>query len=201
MIGTVRWAIAVGVVLVSALLGALPCGAQSTVTAAEAGARIRVLRSGDRIPQEATLISFDHDTLIMELGDCCIRDTIPAASLAAVDVSRGRGVDAGRVIGGMTWGLLAGVGAGWLVGQVGCRLSEGNELCALGAVKWSVILGVGGLVAGALWGTEGNAERWERIYPPDQASLLLGPASRGGFAIGVTIPLDAGSSGRTKHGA
>lgn len=177
-------------------ISAIACGAQAPSVAAEPGARIRVLRTGDRTPQEATLLSFDHDTLIMELGDCCIVDTIPTTSLAAVDVSRGAGIDAGRVLGGMTWGLLAGLGAGWLVTEVGCRVSDGNELCALGFLKWGTILGAGGLVAGILWGTEGDSERWERIYPPTDASLLIAPTSHGGLAIGAAMPLDFGAPRR-----
>lgn len=196
MTATTRWSILVAIALSIAFLRAMPCGAQEMAPPAEHGARIRVLRTGDRTPQEATLVSFDHDTLVMELGDCCVLDTIPTRSLASVDVSRGAGVDAGRVLGGMTWGLLAGLGAGWLVTEVGCRFSDGNELCALGFLKWGTILGAGGLVAGILWGTEGGTERWERIYPPTDAMLLVAPTSRGGLAIGAAIPVDFGSPRR-----
>ena len=48
--------------------------------------------------------------------------------VAAIDVSHGVDVDSGRVLGGMTWGLLAGLGAGWLVTEIGCRLPESSEL-------------------------------------------------------------------------
>lgn len=164
--------------------------------AAEPGAHIRVLRAGDSTPQEATLLSFEHDTLIMELGDCCVVDTIPGASLATVDVSRGVGISAGRVAGGMAFGALAGVVAAWAVTEVGCRLPDSNELCGIGFELWSVVLGTGGAALGALWGIESKVERWERIYPPTSASLLIAPTSHGGLAIGATIPLDFGSPNR-----
>lgn len=181
--------------LTIACLVASPCGAQGGEALPDPGARIRVLRAGDRVPQEATLVAFGRDTIIIQSGGCCVVDTIPIASLAAVDVSRGMGVDTGRLLGGMTFGLMAGAGAGYAVGALGCRVSDAGELCGLGAMKWMMILGAGGVVAGALWGAESEPERWERIYPPGRASILVAPSSNRGFAIGVVIPLDIGSIG------
>ncbi|HEY9429030.1 MAG TPA: hypothetical protein VIR34_17855 [Gemmatimonadaceae bacterium] len=177
-------------------VSAIACGAQTPTVAAEPGARIRVLRAGDRIPQEATLLSFDNDTLIMALDGCCIVDTIPRASLSAVDVSRGVGVSPGRVAGGIVFGGFAGVVAGWAVTEVGCSLPDSSELCGLGIAVWPVVLGAGGAVLGALWGMEPKVERWERIYPPTGASLLIAPTPHGGLAIGAAIPLDFGAPNR-----
>jgi hypothetical protein len=156
----------------------------------DSAARIRVLRIGDQLPQDARLVALRRDTLIYQLGGCCATDTAALASLAAIDVSRGAEVDPGRVFGGMTWGLLAGLGTGWLVTAAGCRLPSANELCALGATRWMPIFGGAGLIVGALWGIESKEERWERIYPPDQVSLFVAPGPDHGVTAGVALSLE-----------
>lgn len=163
-------------------------GAQASAVDAAPGSRVRVLRSGDEVPQEATLISFDRGTLVMQPGGCCLVDSIPIDSLVALDVSRGVTLDPGRVLGGMTWGLLAGAGAGWAVGALGCHLPGAGEMCALGAGKWMAILGAGGLVAGMLWGIESKEDDWDRVYPPGEASLLIAPNREHGVMVGVSLP-------------
>lgn len=165
------------------------CAAQEKTAVADSGAHIRILLAGSRIPQEATLLTFGHDTLIARLGDCCVVDTIALSSLAAVDVRKGISMDAGRVVAGMALGLMAGVGAGWAISEVGCRTSGAGETCGLGAVKWTMILGAGGLVAGALWGAESRVEHWERIYPPTRASIVVAPTSGSGVLVGIAITL------------
>ncbi len=164
--------------------------AQELMAQADSAGRIRVLRVGDQLPHDAKLVALRRDTLIYQAGGCCDTDTAALASLAAIDVSRGAYVDPGRVLGGMTWGLLAGLGAGWLVTAVGCRLPNSSELCGLGATRWMPILGGVGLVTGALWGIESKEERWERIYPPDQASLFVAPAPYHGVVAGVALSLE-----------
>jgi hypothetical protein len=124
------------------------------------------------------------------LGGCCATDTAALSSLAAIDVSRGVDVDAGRVLGGMTWGLLAGLGAGWLVTEMGCRLPDSSELCGLGAARWMPILGGVGLITGAIWGIESKEERWERNYPPDRVSLFVAPGPDHGVIAGVALSLE-----------
>jgi hypothetical protein len=172
------------------IAAATPCIAQDPGIHTDSGARIRVLRLGNQLPQDAELIALRRDTLIYQLGECCARDTAALSSLAAIDVSRGGDVDPGRVLGGMTWGLLAGLGAGWLVTAVGCRLPDSSELCGLGAARWMPLLGGIGLITGALWGIESKEERWERIYPPDQASLFVAPSPNHGVAMGVSLSLE-----------
>ncbi len=182
--------------LATCLLAALaiaawtPCFAQDRGLGADSAARIRVLRIGDRVPQDARLVSLRRDTLIYRLGGCCITDTAALSSLAEIDVSRGEDIDPGRVLGGMTWGLLAGLGAGWLVTEIGCRLPESSELCGIGAAKWMPIFGGVGLISGAWWGIESREERWERIYPPAWASLFVSPAPNHGVAVGVAMSLE-----------
>ena len=66
-----------------------------------------------------------------------------------------------------------------------------------GTIKiFILLLGAGGAVLGALWGMEPKVERWERIYPPTGASLLIAPTPHGGLAIGAAIPLDFGAPNR-----
>lgn len=160
------------------------------------GARIRVLRTGDRTAQEATLVSLDQESLTIQPGGCCIVDTMPIESVAAIDVSRGIGISAGRVASGMLVGALAGGVAGWVVGEAGCHGLDSNELCGIGIVVWPMILGAGGAVLGALWGIERKVERWERVYPPTHASILMAPTLHGGLALGAAIPFDIGSPNR-----
>lgn len=173
-----------------AIAASTPCFAQDLGLEADSAARIRVLRIGDYVPRDGRLVSFRRDTLIYQAGGCCATDTAALSSLAAIDVSRGADIDPGRVLGGMTWGLLAGLGAGWLVTAVGCRLPNSSELCGLGATRWMPIFGGVGLISGALWGIESKEERWERIYPPDQASLYVAPAPSHGVAVGVAMSLE-----------
>lgn len=104
-------------------------------------------------------------------------------------------MDAGRVLGGMTWGLLAGVGTGWVIGRLGCNTFGAAGTCGLGAGKWMTILGAGGLIAGALWGFESRDEQWDRVYPPMGASLHVAPGTERGILVGVSIPLLLGSAG------
>lgn len=157
------------------------------------GDRVRLLETGHQVPQEATLVSFHRDTLVVQRGSAS-RDSIPIASLASLYVSRGISTDAGRVFGGMTWGLLAGVGAGWFVGKVGCSAFGAAGTCGLGVGKWMTILGAGGLVAGALWGLESREEEWDRVYPPMGASLQVTPGQHHDVLVGVSLPLVFGYS-------
>jgi hypothetical protein len=173
-----------------AIAASTPCIAQDLEIYPDSAARIRVLRIGDQVPQDARLVSLRRDTLIYQLGGCCTTDTAALSSLAAIDVSQGVDVDPGRVLGGMTWGLLAGLGAGWLVTEIGCRIPESSELCGLGAARWMPILGGVGLITGAWWGIESKEERWERIYPPAWASLFVSPAPNRGVAVGVSMSLE-----------
>jgi hypothetical protein len=173
-----------------AIAASTPCIAQDLEVHTDSAARIRVLRVGDEVPQNARLVSLRRDTLIYQLGECCATDTAALSSLAAIDVSQGADIDPGRGLGGMTGGLLAGVGAGWLVTAVGCRLPNSSELCGLGVTRWLPIFGGVGLISGALWGIEAKEERWERIYPPDQASLFVAPAPNHGVAVGVAMSLE-----------
>lgn len=169
---------------------ATPCIAQELGVQPDSAARIRVLRIGDQVPQTARLVSLRRDTLIYQLGGCCATDTAALSSLASIDVSQGVDVDPGHVLGGMTWGLLAGLGAGWLVTAVGCRLPDSSELCGIGAARWMPILGGVGLITGAWWGIESKEEQWERIYPPDQASLFVAPSADHGVIVGVAMSLE-----------
>ncbi len=174
----------------AAIAAATPCIAQEVEIYPDSAARIRVLRIGDQVPRDARLVSLRRDTLIYQLDGCCATDTAALSSLAAIDVSQGVDIDPGRVLGGMTWGLLAGLGAGWLVTEIGCRLPDSSELCGLGAARWMPILGGVGLITGAWWGIESKEERWERIYPPAWASLFVSPATNRGVAVGVAISLE-----------
>jgi hypothetical protein len=176
-------------VFISGLLSA-PCSAQQRTTVADPGARVRIFRTGSQVPQDATLLEFGHDSVIVQPGGCCTVDTIPLSLLTAVDVSRGVSVDPGHVLGGMALGLMAGVAAGWTIGAVACKSPDAGELCGIGAIYWATILGAGGLTAGALWGMESKVERWDRIYPPRRASIFVAPNADRGFSIGVVIPLD-----------
>jgi hypothetical protein len=173
-----------------AIAASTPCSAQDPGLEADSAARIRVLRIGDRVPQDARLVSLRRDTLVYQVGGCCSTDTAALSSLAAIDVSRGIDIGPERVLGGMAFGLLAGMGAGWLVGEVRCSLPDSGELCGIGVGVWMVALGAAGLITGAVWGMESKEERWERIYPPDQASLFVAPAPNHGIAFGVSMPLD-----------
>jgi len=174
--------------------------AQDISVAVAPGTRIRVLRTGDDTPQEATFVSFDHDTLLLKPGGCCIVDSIPIESITAVDVSGGIGVSAGRVAGGIVFGALAGTVVGWGVGNVACSMPESGELCGLGVALLATALGAGGAVLGVVWGIESKVERWERIYPPGDVALLVAPTSEGGISVGASIPIDMGSPLRhAKH--
>ena len=190
MIPDARLALLIAVLALTCLVPD-PCAAQESTAAVDPGTHIRVLRTDSRVPQEATLVAFGRDSLVFQPGGCCVVDTVPLSSLTAVDVRRGVAISEGRVLGGMAWGLLAGLGAGLAVGEVACRAPEAGELCGLGTMKWMTILGASGLIAGALWGAESKVEKWERIYPPRRASLIVAPNMDRGFSIGVVIPLDA----------
>lgn len=159
----------------------------------DSGARIRVLRTGENVAQDGKFVSLYRDTLVFEPGDCCVTDTTALSTVAAIDLSRGVSVSPGRVLGGMTWGLFAGMGAGWLVGEIGCRQPDSSELCGIGIGVWMAILGAGGLVTGAIWGMESKVERWERIYPPGRAALFVAPSSDSRVLVGVVIPMGIGS--------
>lgn len=155
----------------------------------DSGARVRILRAGGYGWQVGTLVERAGDTLVVARPSCCARDTIGLGALYALDVSRGRGVSANRVFAGMVIGAIVGATGGYFVSGIGCETGSEGPPCELGQVIVGALAGASGLVLGGVIGAMLRVERWDPVYPPPRAGLLVRPSPTGrGVAVGVTIP-------------
>ena len=144
---------------IGALLIAAPAAhAQTNVPA---NSRVRVeLRNGDHVIGRLTDVQ--ADTLVV-IDDGLVWDSkhrIPADRMRRIDVSRGKYVHAGRVIGGALLGAVAGFIGGLVVSTTECS----GDVCGTGsAFPATMAIGVaGGVVLGVLT----PADRWEAVPSP-----------------------------------
>lgn len=178
-----------GIVLALGLLVPLSLRAQEMVTPPDSGARVRLLRAGDRTWQEATFLRVANDTLQFQPPGCCVVEGVPLSGLRVLEVSRGKEISTGRVVNGMLIGTLAGGVVGALAGKLGCD-AHSSEFCGLGEVLFTYVGAGVGFVVGTGIGLSRQTERWERVYPPERAALWVVPGRSRGVMVGLTVPFE-----------
>lgn len=165
-----------------------PAAASAQSVAPDSGVRIRITTYGSP-ERKGTLVSLTPDSVSYHPEFMTALHTVPLAQVSALDMSRGY-VPSMR-------SLFKGVGIGGLVGVglsaaffLGPSNTDGPP-AALGAIVYGPLLIGAGMVVGGIIGAQNKVETWSPIYPEGrEASLLVGPARHGGFAMGVSVPFD-----------
>ncbi len=158
--------------------------AQPLPVTPDSGAPIRIWRPGAWNWEQATFLELAGDSLVLIRG-CCGIDTVPMADVQSVAVINGRERRVSRVIGWAAMGAAVGAIGGIVYDRATCP--KGNELCGIGLIILVPWTALGGAVIGGLLGSR-KVDRWERIYPPDSAALMVVP-KRGRVDISVALRL------------
>ncbi len=165
-----------------------PASASAQRVAPDSGVRIRITTYGSP-ERKGTLVSLSPESVSYHPEFTTGLHTVPLAQVSALDLSKGYVPSARSLFTGVGIGGLVGVGlsAAFFLGPSN---SDGPP-AALGAIVYGPLLIGAGMVVGGLIGAQNKVETWSPIYPEGrEASLLVGPAGRGGFAMGVTVPFD-----------
>jgi len=142
------------------------------------GAHVRV--TAPHLPNgrlQGALTRIDADTLV--IGST----PIARHTLTRVEVSTGRRSRLGR---GLGVGFLAGAGLGAILGAgVG---NDGGEFCTATqcAVAGAAVVGVGGMVLGALVGAMTHTDRWQEV-PLERVGVRLFPQRDGSLSLAVSL--------------
>jgi hypothetical protein len=150
------------------------------------GAHIRIESADEKHAREGTFHALTADSLVYSPGLDTSKKSIALAQVNRIDVSRPNN-GAGSVFKGAARGTLVGLGV--TAGFIGACHFSSNDLCGVGAILAAPVFIGSGLLIGALLGSQVEGDHWTRVYPPDRrASLLIGPTSRGGFIVGLSVP-------------
>ena len=162
--------------LATLLLAAPTIQAQATLPA---NARVRVTSwNGERVI--GRLAEVRGDTIVLVQDGLLWNPTfrIPVDRRTRVDVSRGKYVHAGRVIGG----ALLGVVGGFIAGMVFTTTECSGDVCGTGpAFPAAMAIGIAG---GVMLGVLTPADRWEAV--PSPVRVGLGGDARHG-RLGVSL--------------
>ncbi|MEP7085998.1 MAG: hypothetical protein ABI884_01585 [Gemmatimonadota bacterium] len=169
------------------------CGVGACAQVIAPGSRIRVIQTGVALPTEGSLVAMSSDSISLHLGMSSTLLSMPMESVRAVDLSRGRFTSFGTVARDGAIGLAVGVGVVALGGKLFCAHS-GGAYCGIDAALLAVPFGVVGLVSGVAIARRHKTEHWERVHDRPATGLLIGPAPRGGLAIGLSIPFGSGAA-------
>lgn len=128
-------------------------------------------------PLQGTLTRIDADTLVI--------GSTPVArnTLTRLEVNTGRRSHLGT---GLGLGLLAGAGLGAILGaSVG---NDGGEFCTATqcAVAGAAVVGVAGMVVGALVGAMTHTDRWQEV-PLERVGVRLFPRRDGSLSLAVSL--------------
>jgi hypothetical protein len=145
------------------------------------GERVRVTAPGIGVHERVcTFSALRRDTaLVMERGGTLL--ALPLASITKLEVSRGRRSRVGK---GAVIGLLAGAGAGVLLGALDLAQEEGGaEYVLLG---WAGLGAGAGALFGAVLGAVIRVDRWEpvRLYP---VRVGLGSQRNGALTLSLSF--------------
>ena len=175
-----------------ALLAAALCASRAAAQEVPAGARIRIIPIGVAAPTEGSLVAMRTDTISVRLGLSNTLVSMSMDSVRAVDLSKGVYTGFGHTIRDGAIGFASGAGIVGLIGAGVCPHS-GNDLCDVDAVLTAIPVGLVGMFIGLHVAQSHKREHWERVYDRPSTALLIGPAPRGGFEIGLSIPFGGGA--------
>jgi hypothetical protein len=177
------------VLCAAAVIASAPARAQ----VATAGSRVRITPMGTDTRTEGLLAASTPDTISVHPGLGGPLVSVPMDRVRAIDQSEGIHSSFGTVMKDAGIGTAIGIGAVALVGTAVCHVSH-DDLCGLYAVVLGVPAAAAGFVIGALVGRGDRHETWRRVYErPQSTSLLIGPAPRGGVAVGLSIAFGGGA--------
>jgi hypothetical protein len=155
------------------------------------GAQIRIQGADEKQFHEGTFRALTADSLIYSPGLATSTQSLPLSMIGKIEVSR-YNLRARSVLRDAAIGSAVGLG-GTLAIAGGCLAFHGD--CGLELILATPVLIGGGFLVGALIGSQERSQHWEQVYPPERtASLLLGPAPRGGVLMGVSIPFGGAST-------
>jgi hypothetical protein len=183
-----RYALTLGATLIAS--------ASMRAQVATPGSRVRIIPIGTTTQTEGLLVASTRDSISVHPGLGGPLLSVPMDSVRAIDQSEGIHSSFGTVMKDGGIGAAIGVGAVAVVGTATCHISH-DDLCGLQAVVGGILAGAAGFVTGILIGRSHKGETWKRVYErPQSTSLLIGPAARGGVAVGVSIAFGDGSETR-----
>ena len=182
--------IACGLVLVAGVALVSPAVAAQD-SALAPGAQIRIQGTDGKQLEEGTFRALTSDSLTYSPGLATSSQSIPLARVGRIEVSR-YDLKARSVLTDAAIGSAVGLG-GTLAIAGGCLVFHSD--CGWGFILATPVLIGGGFLVGALIGSQHRSQHWDQVYPPERsASLLLGPAPRGGVLMGVSIPFGGAST-------
>jgi hypothetical protein len=170
---------------------ALPHAASAQVPTPRVGERVRVVDVASGAPvYTGSLVRLAGDTVVISSGSAA---TTPVALGTARQLEVSQGMHP-RTAQGMGIGLLVGAGVGAAIGFATYHKPDCGPqqfLCldygpGLPAVAGAAILGLSGLLIGAIAGSNSTAETWK---PVDRSRIRvsLAPAAGGRVAFGGSI--------------
>jgi hypothetical protein len=142
------------------------------------GAHVRVMRRQSNVWRDGYLVELDSTAVLVQQGGAgeiipgLPVDTFPLASLRAVQASRGPQAHMGTTVASAIFGLMAGVGIGWIA----------KAPMAL------PYLALGGLTAGAVIGADQRSETWSPIDQRLRVSLRRVRSSRHAIEVSINVP-------------
>lgn len=181
------------IVYAAAVVASFTCNDAALAQVAAPGSHVRIVPVDGGPRQEGTLVTMTNDTLSFHAGLSNMLLAMPMDSvrtLFASDGAHSHPVRSGMIGAGIgVGGLVLALVAATKVGGGGDGPGAGVALFYLTAP--AALLG---FATGYIIGESHPSESWERVYDRSQsASLLIGPAPHEGFALGVSIPFDAGT--------
>jgi hypothetical protein len=144
----------------SSLATIVPSASAQRTLAVAVGAKVRVRTGTDKAWTVGRLVGTPPDTVRLQLCDTCSIAAYPLSALSAVDVSMGPRRRGDTALKGVGIGLLAGVGAGFLLAyhvERGCR----DGPCGIGYVILPIVGGTAGLFLGGAAGSFVRYEDWQ----------------------------------------
>jgi len=125
--------------------------------------------------EKGTLMSLSTESIVVDTLD------IPLNSVTQFYVYRGKKGNAGTgAIAGLTVGVIVGVGLGY----VGSQVSETDDSPVPVMLVGAGVVGIAGLLVGAMFGALVKTDHWERVY---LNRLSLMPTGNGRLSVNVAI--------------
>jgi hypothetical protein len=169
-----------------ALAMLFPALAHAQAPAVQQGARVRVTAPGGSLDKHvATVMEVRGDSIVF--GVAGSSQTVGLADVTALDISTGKRTQVLRDAGvGLGAGVIVGAVAGALTFEecvpdtlLGCLMAPESRADA--AAMGALVLGVAGLVTGAVVGIFDRADRWESVDLPVRA--VVAPTRSGGIRV------------------
>jgi hypothetical protein len=188
------------IVCAAAIIAGIAYGTNALAQAALPGSRVRIVPVSGDTRKEGTLVVMTTDSLSYRPGVSDAMLTMSMDSVRTVFVSDGLHSRTGHTLRSGLIGAAIGFGLGAIITAGSCVEDAGKPQllpCNTGYVLLGVPLAAAGFLGGALIGRAHKSDKWERVYDRSQStSLIVGPSSRGGLALGISIPFGSSQDSR-----